>query len=64
MAKIIPFPSKFIPPKPIVVADKSDLQQIRDKLIYATKNQDRSQGFMIGILVANIQNIIIQYFSK
>lgn len=64
MAKIIPFPAKFIPPRVVNSTGKSDMQLVIDKLISATKSHGRSQGFMIGILLANIQHIIIQYFIK
>jgi hypothetical protein len=64
MAEIIPFPVKLIPPRAGNSTEKSDFQQVIDKLIIATKSHGRSQGFMIGILVANIQHIIVQYFIK
>lgn len=64
MAKIIQFPVKFIPSGAGNSAGKSDLILVIDRLIIETKRLGRSQGFMIGILVANLQHIVVQLFFK
>ena len=64
MGKIIDFPTKLTPKSRAIVVEKSDIHQLVDMLIRATKSSARSQGFMIGILIANFQHFLIQYFIK
>lgn len=65
MTKIIQFPNSNPNKSEITItADKSDFQFILDRLIVSTKSSARSHGFIAGIAIANVTNIIIQYLSS
>jgi hypothetical protein len=62
MSKIVDFPPKketvnFILPE-------KDFNFLLHKLVQTSLSDGRSQGFFIGVLLANILNFLIMYFSK
>lgn len=63
MSKIIEFP-KNIDIEERRASYESELLKTVNKLVKITRRQSRSEGFIIGINVANIMNIIIQLLIK
>jgi hypothetical protein len=62
MTKVINFPPKketvnFIVPE-------NDFNFLLRKLVETSLRDGRSQGFFIGVLLANILNFLIMYFTK
>ncbi len=64
MTEIIQFPVKLTAPRAAILAGKSDMMQVIDRIIIETKRHGRSQGFMVGIAVANITQLLLQYVFK
>ena len=65
MAKIIPFPTTHVPrPDVPTIVVKTDFQYMLDKCLLLSRLSARSNGFIAGIIVANITNLIVQLILK